>query len=47
MLDQGVVSVVAMVGAIVTLFVGLAAVTNARRINQQKHEHHHHEAHSG
>jgi hypothetical protein len=48
MFGQGLFSTVAMVGAIITLFVGIAAVTNARRLNQQKHQHNHHkEPHFG
>jgi uncharacterized integral membrane protein len=46
MFSQGIFSTVAMVGAIITLFVGIAAITNARRLNKEKHQQHH-EAHSG
>lgn len=41
-------STVAMATAIITFFAGIAAVTNARRINQAKHnEIHDHEPHLG
>lgn len=31
-------STVALIVAVITLFIGIAAVTNARRLNQQKHQ---------
>jgi hypothetical protein len=48
MLSQGLFSTLAMVIAIMTLFAGVAAITNARRMNEEKHQRQrHHEAHSG
>ncbi len=47
MFHAGLFATIAMVGAIITLFVGIAAVTNARRQNQERHNEHHLEAHSG
>jgi hypothetical protein len=38
MFNQGIFSLVTMGVAILTFFAGIAAVRNARRINQEKHQ---------
>jgi len=35
----GYLSVIAMIFALITAFVGIGAVRNARRLNEQKHRH--------